>query len=97
MTPVIVTTHSRGVFFGYVDEDNSPANITLTDARNAVYWSSGTRGWMALAADGPDEDCRVGPKVPRLRIFGVSTVVECTPEAVTAWESEPWAHVTTGP
>ena len=89
---VLVTTHTRGVFFGVLDEDNTPNAVTLTDARNAVFWSSGTRGWMALAADGPDADCRIGPRVPSLRLFGVSAVVECSPEAVLAWEAEPWAN-----
>jgi hypothetical protein len=87
---VLVTTHTRGVFFGVLDEDNSPGDVTLLDAQNAVHWTSGTRGWMALAADGPDADCRIGPKVPSLRLFGVSAVVECTPEAVAAWKAEPW-------
>jgi len=93
MTPVLVATHTRGIFFGYIatpEDDKAPGIVTLTNARNAVHWTDSTHGWLALASTGPDSECRVGPPVPSLRLYGVSTVSECTPDAVAAWELEPW-------
>lgn len=50
--PVVVTTEYRGVFFGYA-EDTSGDIITLSNARNCIYWSAATGGFMGLAATGP--------------------------------------------
>lgn len=94
MDPVLVTTTNRGVFFGYLaspGDDLSPQKITLANARNAVFWDAGTRGFMALAATGPSAACRVGPPVPSVTLYHITTVVACTPEAAAAWELGPWA------
>lgn len=90
--PVLVTTEKRGVFFGYVDvfPASAPSELTLADARNCLYWSTEAHGFLGLAAKGPGPDCRVGPKVPRLQLSGVTSVAECTARAVERWEGEPW-------
>lgn len=87
---VIVTTAHRGVFYGRLVEDTGE-NVTLEDARNVLVWSKATRGFLGLAQRGPQEGSRVGPKVPRLVIRGVTAMALCTPEAVQQWESEPWS------
>lgn len=88
---VVVTTENRGVFFGYVVDDKKlPASIKLSDTRNCIYWSSATRGVLGLAAKGPSKDSRIGPKVPLATLWKITGVFECSPEAVKAWESEPW-------
>jgi hypothetical protein len=95
MEPVLVTTTNRGVFFGYLAtpaDDASPAHITLKNARNAVYWDTATKGFLALAVEGPSAACKVGPAVPELTLQGVSSVAVCTPEAAVAWELGPWAE-----
>jgi len=97
MDPVLITTHARGVFFGYLatpGDDASPAHITLQSARNAVYWDMGVRGFLGLASGGPGPACRIGPAVPSLTLYGVSGVVACTLEAAAAWELAPWADET---
>lgn len=91
MKPVLVTTTMQAVFFGYLEEDASPASVTLTDARVAVYWDSGVRGFLGLASDGPSDKCRISPKVARVKLQGITTVTDCSPEAVEAWEAAPWA------
>jgi hypothetical protein len=88
---VVVTTEHRGVFFGYVKADgNLPAEITLTHARNAVFWSQSVQGVVGLAAKGPKSDCRIGPAIPEMTIWKITAVMACTPEAVAAWEEQPW-------
>lgn len=89
--PVLVTTEHRGVFFGYLVGEPKKEQVTLERARNCLYWSSDVRGFLGLAEIGPSKDCRVGPAAPKLTLFDITSVIECTPEAVARWESAPWA------
>ena len=87
--PVVVTTEHRGVFFGYT-ADTSGDVIHLRAARNCIYWSAAVRGFMGLAATGPDKHSKVGPAAD-IEVRKITSVVKCTPEAVTAWEAAPWS------
>lgn len=89
--PVIVTTEYRGVFFGYA-MDTSGDTITLRNARNCIYWSAKTGGFMGLASDGPGAGSRIGKRVDQIELRKVTSVVEVSEAAVSAWEREP-AHV----
>lgn len=89
--PVLVTTEHRGVFFGYMDSDNAPADVTLKDARACLYWDAGMRGFLGLAESGPSDACRVGPKVLQLTLYKVTSVTDCTTDAVARWEAAPWS------
>ena len=86
---VVITTDKRGVFFGHYESEEG-GSITVTQGRNCIYWSTTTRGFLGLAANGPDSDCKIGPAVPRLHLKGVTSISECTKEAVNAWEKAPW-------
>jgi len=86
MRPVIVTTEYRGVFFGYA-EDTSGDTITLTNARNAIYWPSQTGGFMGLASKGPVKGARIGERVKRIELRKITSVIEVEPAAVEAWEN----------
>ena len=86
---VVVTTAHRGVFFGYAADIDGEV-IRLRGARNCIYWSASVRGFMGLAATGPDNKCRIGPAVD-ISLRDITSVAECTPEAVAAWESAPWS------
>jgi hypothetical protein len=90
---VLVTTEHRGVFFGYLAPGVRPAKVSvkLTKARNCVYWSNAEKGVFGLAVTGPGKSCKIGPQVPELELLDITSVAVCTPEAVTAWESSPWA------
>lgn len=81
-------TEYRGVFFGYTD-DTSGDTIKLTRGRNIPYWDADTKGFIGLASTGPGKGCRVGPAAD-FELRKITCVVECTPEAVAAWESSPW-------
>lgn len=92
---VVITTQHRGVFFGYTsasDQELARADaIKLTAARNCLYWSRSVKGFMGLAATGPDKDCRIGPAV-EIVVRNVTSTMLCTPEATKAWEAAPWSR-----
>jgi len=85
---VVICTERRGVFMGRTNA-TEPGPIVLEDARMCVYWTYAEKGVLGLAAQGPGVGCRVGPKVTRV-VDTAHTIIECTPEAVKAWELEPW-------
>jgi hypothetical protein len=81
--PVVVTTAHRGVFFGYAKDTDGP-QITLEQARLAIYWSSDVQGFMGLASKGPTSGCRIGPPAI-ITLRDITSVLEVTPEAEEAW------------
>ena len=84
--PVLVTTEFRGVFFGWA-EDTSGENITLTNARNCIYWPSENGGFMGLASEGPAKGARIGAAVEKIDLRKVTSVSEVTAAAVKKWEA----------
>lgn len=86
---VLVTTAHRGVFFGYATKTDG-ATIALRAARNCIYWPTGNKGFLGLAADGPAKGSRVGPPA-NIELRDITCVAECTPESVAAWERAPWS------
>lgn len=91
---VLVTTIHRGVFFGKLVEEKGSGHsdwwVVLSEAQNIPYWSAETKGFLGLAAYGPQKGSRVGPRVPSLKLQGVTSVAEMTDEAVTAWKGMQW-------
>lgn len=86
--PVLITTEFRGVFFGYLkSKTKAPAELTLTNARNCIYWSSDVGGFLGLAATGPTRDCRIGKRVSELTVYKVTSITPVEEDAVKAWES----------
>lgn len=85
---VIVTTEHRGVFFGYAAKTDGD-QIALRASRLCVHWSSDVKGFMGLAGTGPTRTCRIGPPA-NITLRKITAVLECTPEAVKAWEAAPW-------
>lgn len=86
---VVVCTDKRDVFFGYAT-DTSGDKIALTRPRMCVYWDQATKGVLGLAASGPTSGCRVTHAPPKIEVRGITAVIECSPEAVVAWEASPW-------
>jgi hypothetical protein len=84
--PVLVTTEYRGVFFGYAD-DTSGNTITLTNARNCIYWPTSQGGFGGLASDGPQKGARIGARVSKLDLRKITSVSEVTEAATKAWEA----------
>ncbi len=89
---VLVTTVHRGVFFGYLSKElKDDKKITITNARNCVYWSADVKGFLGLAAKGPTSGCRIGPAVPELTLTDVTSVCSVTNEAADKWEKHAWS------
>ena len=87
--PVLVTTEHRGVFFGFA-RNVSGETITLRAGRNCLYWPAENKGFIGLATTGPVKGARVGPAAT-ITLRNITSVVECSEEAVKAWESFPWS------
>ena len=87
---VVVTTKHRGVFFGYA-ADTDGEQISLRAARCCVYWPTGQKGFMGLASAGPMDGSRIGPAAD-IALRDITSVIECTPDAVKAWEKAPWSR-----
>ena len=86
---VVVTTVHKGVFFGYATKTDGPT-IKLRSARMCVYWSADLRGFMGLAASGPNKSCKIGPAAD-IELRDITSVVEVSDEAAKKWEEAPWA------
>ena len=82
--PVLVTTEFRAVFFGYA-EDTSGDNITLTNARNCIYWPSANGGFGGLASEGPAKGARIGAVIERIDLRKVTSVSEVSAVAAEKW------------
>ena len=97
-TAVVVTTDSRGVFFGYVDDfsipESSNRTVTLYDCRMVVYWDPETKGLMDLPSRGPSNKCKISPPSPVVQISGVHFMAQCTKESTALFENAPWASDT---
>lgn len=88
--PVLVTTEHRGVFFGYLVGTPTKEKVKLANARNCVYWDTGTRGFLGLASDGPGDKCRIGFAVPEITLYDITSVVTVDAKAAEKWEAAPW-------
>lgn len=84
--PVLVTTEFRGVFFGYI-KSRDGATVILTNARNCLYWSAQTGGFGGLATVGPQNGSRVGERISAVELLKVTSIADCEPAAVEAWEA----------
>lgn len=87
MKPVLITTEFRGVFFGFVKDDSKlPSEITLTGAKNCMYWAVSCRGFLGLAAHGPNAECRIGEEVSEITLYKITSVSNVSEEAVAQWK-----------
>lgn len=83
---VIITTEYRGCYFGELVDHTERACI-LENARMAIYWGT-TKGVDQLAQTGPTTTTKLGAVAPRIWLCGITSLVDCTPEAVAAWEAK---------
>ena len=89
--PMVVTTE-RGVFFGYGEPDLEAQHVKLTSARMVVYWSADCRSVVGLAANGPTNGCKIGPKAPAILIRNVTAAILCSDESAKKFEDAPWSR-----
>ncbi len=90
MKAVLVTTVHRGVFFGELEDgqDENAKTLVLINCRNAIYWS-GKKGFLGLAADGPEKNSRIGSEAPRVLLHDVTSVSDVTDAGAEAWREYP--------
>ena len=88
---VVVTTDKdrRGVFFGQLFQEEDDV-VVLKNARMAIYWSSETHGVTGLASIGPQKGSRISPKIPQIKLNGITSVMDCSEKAIKQWEAEIW-------
>ena len=87
--PVLVTTEHRGVFFGYLElgeDEGCKDKLVLRNVRCAIYWA-GTGGFLSLASDGPNENCRIGDEATRVILHDITSVSDCTDVAAKRWDN----------
>lgn len=87
---VVVTTDKRGVFSGYLELETQEF-VELIEARMIVKWSEETRGVLGLAAHGPQDGSRVTPSVPKIKLFGITSIVDCSEKAKKKLEAGIWS------
>ena len=64
--------------------------VTLRNARCGAYWSADTRTVLGLASRGPTSGARISPPCEEVEI-AIEGMATASPEAVAAWEREPWS------
>lgn len=88
----LLVTTERGVFFGYGVPDLEAQHVRITNARMVVYWSADCKSVVGLAANGPSNGCRIGPKAPAMIVRDVTAVIECSDIAAQKFEEAPWSR-----
>jgi len=86
MTPVLITTNNRGVYYGYLVENKAPDMVRLDKARVVVQWDT-PKGFLHMAVEGPEGVAEVSPAVGSMEVYGVATIADCTKEAAEAWDA----------
>lgn len=89
---VLVTAGVRNVRYGRLLQVSDDGRIVrLGDMRPVFSWA-GTQGIGGLATVGPLPGSKIGPPAPVGIVSEVSTIWQCTPEAVAAWAAAGWAR-----
>lgn len=88
MKAVLVTTQHRGVFFGYVEDDQDMAARTmpLKQARCAIRWRT-AKGIGELAEVGPNKNSLIGSPADLEALHDITAVWAVTNKAEKAWTS----------
>jgi hypothetical protein len=82
----VVVTTQRGLFYGTLAaERDGGRTVDLTGARCGIYWAT-KGGFLELAELGPSSRSKVGNKAPKITLYDVTCVADCTPAAAEAWE-----------
>ena len=88
----LITTDKKGVFMGYINpNDESETTIQAEQVKMCIYWSEDVKGVIGLAADGPNENCRITKAAPKATLQGVTAVVTLSEKAEEAWKKDCWS------
>jgi len=84
MKTVLITTSHRGVFCGELESVEGDKAI-LQNARCAIRFAT-TGGFLELAQTGPTSTSKIGAAAPRITLYDVTSISDCTEEAANAWK-----------
>ena len=88
MKAVLVTTQHRGVFMGYVpdEQDMNARTMRLENAKCAIYWKT-KKGVAELAHIGPNKESIIGSPATIEALHDITAVWAVTAKAEDAWQS----------
>jgi hypothetical protein len=90
---VVIFDSHRGICFGYLEKiTNAGKTVKLSGARHCFYFvepPSGNKGVFSLGTIGPQDGSKISPRVT-VTINDVTSIVECTQDAVVQWEKIVW-------
>lgn len=87
---VVLTDKLRGVYFGRTKASDKCKDVTLFDARICFSYTADA-GIGCLPTVGPGPGSKIGPTMPHLSVVDRANMMECTEEAVRAWQKAEWA------
>jgi hypothetical protein len=82
---IVVLTEFKEIFWGKTEDKPDADILHLTGARQALYYSADTGGLLGLAAKGPADGSRIGPKVTALVVHRPVNVMASTKDADNVW------------
>ena len=83
---VLVTTVHRGVYFGFLESDESREKVVLSHCRCAIYWNT-KHGVLELASEGPNSGSKVGAQAERVTLYDITSIADVSDEAAEKWLS----------
>lgn len=87
---IVCSTSFAGIFFGKVKEyiavPGVGATITLTEARQCLYWEEVVGGYVGLAVIGPSKGSKLGTIVAEITLHTVTSDMPATRQAIAAWK-----------
>jgi hypothetical protein len=83
---VLITTQYRGVYQGEL-VSNDPVNrsCVLENANMVIKWGT-SDGVDQLANTGPTSNSKIAAMAPKIELYGLTSLVDCSPKAVKAWK-----------
>ena len=93
---VVAFSNTRDIWYGTLEsqEPSGPGllKVTLIAARHCYYYAtpSGGKGVGSLAVSGPAPGSKIGATVKRVTMVACCGLLECSGDAIAAWERATW-------
>lgn len=82
---VLIITKHKDVIFGRITEEDKQKSIVCVDGARLCF-PLNTDDVIKMASYGPSESSRYVSPLPRAIVRDVEVIIECSPEAVAAFE-----------
>lgn len=67
--------------------------LRLRHAQQIMYMSPSTKGWFALATEGPSDGCQVTRPVSEALVTEIRDILVCNDLAAQRWKTCPWGKI----